>query len=107
MININNLPKFLVSKILLYLDNPESKIIKEFDAYKFEFPMYSYLRYDRTYLPPEIWKYNYNTLHNNYYCSSFKKVTFIKLEVYNDYERLWKIAEDNYPSSDSSVSDSI
>ena len=46
-------------------------------------------------------------LHYKYYCSLFKKVTLIKLEVYNDYEKLWEFVEDIYPSSDSSVSDSI
>jgi len=107
MINIDNLPKFLISKILLYLENPESKIIKNFEGYKSGFPMYSYLRYDRRYLPVEIWKYNYDMLHYKYYCSLFKKVTLIKLEVYNDYEKLWEFVEDIYPSSDSSVSDSI
>lgn len=107
MININNLPKFLINKILIYLENPESKIIKESEIYKCGFPMYSCLTYDRRYLPPEIWKCNYNTLHYNYYCSVFKKMTFNKLELYNDYERLWEIVENEYPSSDSSASDSI
>lgn len=106
MININVLPKYLISKILQYLENPESILIKKFEGYISQYPMYSFLKYNRKHLPPEIWKYNYNILHYESYLSLFGKITSTNLQVYNDYEKFWEIVENIYPTSDSDA-DSI
>lgn len=100
MININVIPKHLISKILQYLENPESILIKKFEGYNSSYPMYFFLKYNREYLPPEIWKYNYNILHYESYLSLFGKITIYNLEIYNDYEKFWEIVENIYPSSD-------
>lgn len=101
MININVIPKYLISKILQYLENPESTLIKKFYGYNSSYPMYCFLKYNRKYLPPEIWKYNYNILGGKYLrLYLFGLITTYNLEVYNDYEKYWEIAENIYPSSD-------
>ena len=97
MINIYYLPKTLISKIFLYLENPEAKLIKKFRGYNDDkYSMFSYLKYNRDHLPFNVWLNRYNLTS----CYDIKSVSRYNLETYNDYEDLWEIIDELSIDSD-------
>ena len=97
---IEKIPHNIISKILLYLSNPEIDILKTYDGYGGKYPMYTYLNFDRGYLPSDWWH-----LYMPYYklgeYSYYEKKNFI---TYHEYEDIWACTDF---SSDEETIDSI
>jgi hypothetical protein len=99
MINIYQLPDLLINKILLYLENPEAKLIKNFRGYNnVKYAMFSFLKYNRNHLPYGFWLSKYDVIlgypYNKIYISKYN------MQTYNDYEDLWETIDELSTDSD-------
>lgn len=83
------LPKSIVLRILLYLKNPEVDILKTYEGYGGKYPMYTYLNFDRSYLPSDWW-YLYIPYYNLENFSYYEKKNYM---TYYEYEDIWEATD--------------
>ena len=109
MMNISDFPKYIQNKIFMFLENYEARLIKDFKSViNPKYPLFSYLKYNREYLPYETWlqRFDLYSLHSTYNPYTTKSISKPNLETYNNFEEFWEVIDD-MSSDDDFDKDSI